>query len=296
MSAVPSNPVTYRSSAARPGPARLVAEGFREIRASRRLIRYLVRADLKKKGSDTLLGNVWWVLDPLLQMMVYYVLVSVILDRGGPDYALFVFAAILPWKWFLSSVNDAIPSVTSRERLIKQLQFPKIVLPVSATLSGVVGFCFGLIPLAGLMILIYPYRISPYLLLIPVIAAVQLTFTLGVAMFVATANVFVRDVSNVARHILRLWFYLSPGLYSLSLVAESGIGQQYPGVVTLLRLNPFAILFESYRAVIYGTPDGGPATLPNMAALGILMLVAVVLVVLGTALFKRLEPTFAKVV
>jgi ABC-type polysaccharide/polyol phosphate export permease len=100
----------------------------------------------------------------------------------------------------------------------------------------------------------------------------------------------------VARHILRLWFYLSPGLYSLSLVAESGIGQQYPGVVTLLRLNPFAILFESYRAVIYGTPDGGPATLPNMAALGILMLVAVVLVVLGTALFKRLEPTFAKVV
>jgi lipopolysaccharide transport system permease protein/teichoic acid transport system permease protein len=296
MSAVPSNPVTYRSSAARPGPARLVADGFREAVSSRRLIRYLVRADLKKKGSDTLLGNVWWVLDPLLQMMVYWVMVSVILNRGGPDYALFIFAAILPWKWFLSSVNDAIASVTSRERLIKQLQFPKIVLPLSSSLAGVVGFLFGLIPLAGLMILLYPYRITPYLLLVPLIAAVQLTFTIGVAFFVATANVFVRDVSNVARHVLRLWFYLSPGLYSLALVAESSIGRDWPGIVTLLRLNPFAILFESYRAVIYGTPEGGPATMPNMAALGGLFLVSVALVVLGTALFKRLEPTFAKVV
>ena len=104
--------------------------GFREIWSHRRLTRYLVRADLKKHGSDTVLGNVWWVLDPLLQMLVYVVLVSIIFQRPTPDYPLFIFAAILPWKWFTSAVNDAISSVTGRERLIKQIHFPKIVLPV----------------------------------------------------------------------------------------------------------------------------------------------------------------------
>ena len=104
-------------------------EAVRDIASRRRLIGYLVQADLRKKGSDTLLGNVWWVLDPLLQMMVYVIVVSVIFDRGGPDYPLFVFAAILPWKWFSSSVTDGIISVTGQDKLIRQIHFPKLVLP-----------------------------------------------------------------------------------------------------------------------------------------------------------------------
>jgi lipopolysaccharide transport system permease protein/teichoic acid transport system permease protein len=296
MSATTTDPVIYRSSAARPGTAHLVVEGFRDVLSRRRLIRYLVQADLKKKGSDTFLGNVWWILDPLLQMMVYVILVSVIFNRGGPDYALFVFSAILPWKWFTSSVNDAISSVTSQERLIKQLQFPKIVLPVSGTFAGVISFSFGLVPLAAILVLLFPHRISPYLVFLPAIAGVQLVFTLGLALLVATANVFVRDVTNIARHVLRLWFYLSPGLYSLSLVTESNLGKEFPALVSILRLNPFAVLFEAYRAVIYGTADGGPPTMPNLAALGLLLLFSAGLVVIGTAVFKRLEPTFAKVV
>ena len=98
--------VTVQNSAVKPGIARLVAAGLREAIARRQLVRYLVQADLKKKGSDTFLGNLWWVLDPLLQMAVYVVLVSVIFARSQPDYPLFVFAAILPWKWFTSSVQD----------------------------------------------------------------------------------------------------------------------------------------------------------------------------------------------
>ena len=150
-------------AARRPGAIELVTSGFREIWSHRRLTRYLVRADLKKHGSDTVLGNVWWVLDPLLQMVVYVVLVSVIFNVQIDDYPLFVFAAILPWKWFSSAVNDGILSVTSRERIIKQVKFPKIVLPVAATTGGIVSFAFGLIPLVGLMLLFYPDRISPYL-------------------------------------------------------------------------------------------------------------------------------------
>jgi ABC-type polysaccharide/polyol phosphate export permease len=296
MSATASSSPTVRSSSVRPGPVGLVVEGFRETLSRRRLIRYLIQADLKKKGSDTILGNVWWVLDPLLQMLVYVVLVSIIFTRKQPDYALFVFSAILPWKWFTSSVNDAISSVTAQERLIKQLQFPKIVLPMAATLAGIVNFGFGLIALAGLYLVLFPDRFTWHVLLIPLIAVVQLVFTIAVDLVLSATNVFVRDVSNISRHVLRLWFYLSPGLYSFTLLTDSSLGKSYPGVVALLRLNPFVVLFESYRAVIYGTSDGGPPTMPNWAGLGILLAVSVVLVVLATALFKRLEPTFAKVV
>ena len=83
------------------GPIALIREGIADIRSRRRLVRYLVQADIRKRGADTLLGNVWWVLDPLLQMVVYVVFVTIVVtNRPLPDYPLFIFAAILPWKWF----------------------------------------------------------------------------------------------------------------------------------------------------------------------------------------------------
>jgi len=271
--------------ARRPGSLELIADGFREIWTHRRLTRYLVRADLKKHGSDTLLGNVWWVLDPLLQMAVYVILVSVIFKSGKEDYPLFVFSAILPWKWFSSAVNDGIMSVTQRERIIKQVKFPKIVLPVAAAVGGIVNFTFGLIPLFGLMIFFYADRLSPYVVLIPVIAAVQFVFSLATAVFVSAVNVFFRDIGNVARHGLRLWFYLSPGLYAFSDVA----GRLDGLVGRVLSLNPWTPLFESYRAVIYNE------TMPDWGGLTGLLIVSAGLLCLAILFFKRVEPAFAKV-
>ncbi len=158
---------TFSSSAARPGPIGLVREAVGELWSRRRLVRYLVQADLHKKGADSLLGNLWWVLDPLLQMLVYVVLVSVIFQRTQEAYPLFIFAAILPWKWFTSSIGDSISSVSSQDRLIKQIHFPKLVLPTAALAAGIANFAFGLIPLLGLMLLFYPEKISVYLLLVP---------------------------------------------------------------------------------------------------------------------------------
>ncbi|MBA2372934.1 MAG: hypothetical protein H0V74_01855, partial [Chloroflexi bacterium] len=167
MAVASEAPASYRSSAIRPGPLALIRQGLHDLLSRRRLIRYLVQADLKKKGADTLLGNVWWVVDPLLQMLVYVVLVAVIFQRPQPDFALFVFCAILPWKWFNSSVMDGIGSVVGMEKLIKQINFPKLVLPVASVLSGIVNFFFGLIPLAALIVLFFPHRASPWLLAIP---------------------------------------------------------------------------------------------------------------------------------
>ena len=271
-----------RARRRRPGFASLTWQGIRDITGRRRLIRYLVLADLKRTHADTLFGQIWWILDPLLQMAVYYILVEVIFQRSVPDYPLFLFAAILPWKWFSTTVNDTAMSVTSRQGLIRQVQFPKIVLPVASVVAGAVSFAFGLIAL-GIVYLFYLDRLSLWVLCIPLIAAVQLLFTLAFGIFVAVVNSFYRDVQNVLRHLLRLWFYLSPALYSLDRI-DAG-----PTLSKILRLNPFAVLFDSYRNVTWGTQA------PDWLGLTILAAVSAVMLLFGIYFFKRAEPAFARI-
>jgi ABC-type polysaccharide/polyol phosphate export permease len=276
---------------AQPGPIESIAQGLREIWVRRQLTRYLVQADLVKHGANTVLGNIWWVLDPLLQMAIYVVFITIITKQTKPDYPLFVFAAILPWKWFTTSINDSILSVTSREAILKQVKFPAIVLPVAATASGVVSFAFGLIPLMAMMLLFYSDRITPWLLLIPFVALVQFVFTLSLAIVCAAINVFFRDLGNLGRHLLRLWFYLSPALYA----AKDLDPAKWGVVATLYKLNPWVSLFESYHNVIYAGPSGVPGP-PDWAALTALFCVSLVLILGAVLVFKRLEPAFAKVI
>jgi ABC-type polysaccharide/polyol phosphate export permease len=282
-----------------PGPLALVAEGVDDVLSRRRLVRYLAQADIKRKGANTLLGNVWWVMDPLLQMVVYVVFVEIIAPRKVADYPLFILCTILPWKWFNTAVQDSTSSVTSQDRLIKQIQFPKIVLPLAAMTAAVVDFAFGLIPLL-LIMLLFRDRISVNLLFIPFIGVVQYVFTLAFGLVVAAGNVFFRDLANVVRHVLRLWWFLSPGLYSINQLENAGLFQTHPLLKQLALMNPFAILFDAYRSVIYGveasaTSAGSGPTMPNWASLGALLAVSVVLVGVAIIVFKRLEPNFAKI-
>jgi ABC-type polysaccharide/polyol phosphate export permease len=285
----------YREVSGTPGPLALLGEATQELLSRRRLIRYLVAADMKKRGSDTLLGNLWWILDPLLQMVVYVIFVTIISPRHQADYPLFIFAAILPWKWYSSVVSDSVGAVVSQAGLIRQIAFPKIVLPVAVTTANLVGFVWGLIPLLALM-LFFPDRISVYLLWIPVIAFVQYVFSIASGMFLAAANVFFRDLGNVAGHLLRLWWFLSPSLFSLEQLDNIGFIKNHHWIQVLAAANPFAVLFTAYRTVIYGTADGvGPPTNPDLASLAALLAFSIVAVALAAIFFKRLEPNFAKV-
>lgn len=283
---IPDLSVT-RTTAVRPGPLGLLGVAASDVWSRRQLIRYLVSADLKKKGRDTLFGNVWWILDPLLQMAVYVVLVSIIFKRSEEDYALFIFAAILPWKWFSSAIGDAILSVSGQDKLIKQVQFPKLVLPVAAILAGIVQFAFGMIPLGALLVLLYPDRISMALFLIPVVAFVQLIFTLALGILAAALNVFFRDIGNLSRHALRLWFYLSPALYGAAVIDEIAGSHQY--IAQAIKINPFYAILNGYRSVIYY----GEA--PDWVALASVLGVSIAFLVVSLWFFKRVEPTFAKV-
>ncbi len=282
-------PSTLRAPVQRRSFFGLVLDGFVELLNRRRLIRYMVVANLKRTHADTVLGQIWWVLDPLMQMGIYVVLVEIIFNRGTPDYPLFVFAAILPWKWFTITLGGGTGSVTGREGLIRQVQFPKIVLPAAAVVAGTVNFFISLIALA-LMYVLFLDRLSPWLLLIPVIAVVQFVFSLALAIALSAINTFYRDVQNLLGHVLRLWFYASPGLWSFK-----DHLQDSPVLRTVLGLNPMAPILESYRNVIYGNQDGSHAP-PEFIGLAIALGFSLVLLVVAVALFKRMEPAFAKVV
>jgi ABC-type polysaccharide/polyol phosphate export permease len=290
---------SIRQSPGGPSFLTLLRQGITDILSRRRLIRYLVQADMKKRGTDTVLGNLWWILDPLLQLVVYVVFVSVIARRPAPDYPLFIFAAIVPWKWFSSVVNDATSSVVGAEKLIKQIAFPKLVLPLSSASAGVVGFLWGLIPLGGLLLLTateHQSRLSIMLVWFPVIAGVQFVFTVAFAVLVAATNVFFRDLGNALGHALRLWWFLSPGLYSIETLRDTNFIKEHHLIGDLFAMNPFAVLFEAYRAVLYGAPDGvGPPHPPDLVALGALFLASCVFLALSITFFKRVEPEFAKV-
>jgi lipopolysaccharide transport system permease protein len=275
-------------------PLALVTEAVREVTSRRRLIGYLVQADMKKRGSDTVLGNLWWILDPLLQMVVFVVFVTVISRRPVEDYPLFIFAAILPWKWYSSVVTDSTTAVVSRAGLLRQIAFPKIVLPVATVTAEVVGFVWGLIPLVAIM-LFYRDRLTFMLLWIPVIAVVQYVFSIATAIFLSAANVFFRDLGNVAGHVLRLWWFLSPSLFSLKQLEDIGFVKDHAVIRFLAEINPFAILFEAYRSVIYGSDEGLPPRPPDLLALGVLLVASLGLCALAAIFFKRLEPEFAKV-
>ncbi len=231
-----------------------------DVRSRRRLVGYLVRADIKKKGADTFLGNLWWVLDPLLQMVVYVVFVSIIFQRPTPDYPLFVLAAILPWKWFSSSMNDATMSVIGQGSLIRQIQFPKIVLPIALDRRGGRRLRVRAHPAGRRSCCSIPHRISAFVLLIPVVAVVQFLFTLGV---VAPRRLGQRVLPRPRQRPAPL-----PAPVVLP-VARACTASRWSQDERRLRrttrrccassqLNPFAILFESYRAVIYGDPISGP--------------------------------------
>jgi ABC-type polysaccharide/polyol phosphate export permease len=271
-----------------PGIVSLLRQGITDLATRLHLIRYLVGAELKRTHANTAAGTLWWILDPILQMGVYWVLVAVIFQRNTPDILLFLFVGILPWKWFATTLAETSTSITSRQGLIRQLQFPKIVLPAAATAAGTVSFVFGFVALA-LLYLLYPQRLSWWILALPIVAAVQFVFTLALGILLAALNTFFRDVQNVLRHVTRLWMYLSPVLYSLDQLEGQDTARQ------VLGLNPMAWILTGYRRALYGTETSTHGVMPDWLPLFGVLGISVLLLGVAIILFKRVEPSFARI-
>ena len=253
----------------------------RLIWAWREVLRYLVVSELKVIYRNKALGYIWSMLEPLMMMGVYVLLVAVIFDRGGPQYPVLVFSAILAWWWFTGSANNSVTAIVAKAKLIQSVNFPKGILPLEKAITGLIRYLLGLVVLVPLL-LAFEATWTVNILWMPVLIFVQLLFTIGCCFLLSALGVYFRDLQNIIRIVIRAMFFLSPALYS---VADRVPERFQP----IYMLNPFAALFESYKNVLV---RGQPPDEYMLVATALAVLVLLV----GLQYFAWKEPDFAKAV
>ncbi|WP_066158332.1 ABC transporter permease [Halalkalibacter krulwichiae] len=216
-------------------------EYINEILKRKDLLIYLVKSGLKAEHRNSYLGYFWWLLDPLLNVAVYYFLVGIILGRGGENFAVFLVIGLIGWRWMNTTVNTSARAIVKHSSIINQVYLPKSIFPLAASSTQVVNFVFGLVVIA-IFLIIFGVMPGWQVVYLPLIILVQLVFLLAISLFVAYICVFVRDIDNILSHVLRVFFYASPIIWE---------GGRLPAEYSwLVAINPVAIILDSYRAVL----------------------------------------------
>jgi ABC-type polysaccharide/polyol phosphate export permease len=252
----------------------------------RGLIQSLVARELKARYRGSVLGFFWSFVNPLLLLTIYTFVFTKILPGGNKDlepFAVFMFSGLLPWTWFASSLLEGAGSLISGGNLIKKVLFPAEVLPIVSVLSNMVHFFLGLLILAAFMIGFQHYPDFASLRWFPVVIAVQLVFTLGLAFALSALTVHFRDVRDLLTNLLTLWFFATPIIYPYFTPSVSRF-------LTLFRLNPFYHLAVSYQEILFFGQFGHARSLLLLAALSVGVFLG------GYWLFDRLRDSFAEAV
>jgi ABC-type polysaccharide/polyol phosphate export permease len=264
-----------------------VFSNLRTLFGYRALIQSLVVRDLKARYRGSVLGFLWSFVNPLLLLLVYTFVFSIVMPGAraagveANEYPVFMFCGLLPWAWFSSSLLESSTVLISGGNLIRKVLFPAEVLPLVTVIAGLVNFCLGLPILFGFVVYFGIPIVWTDLLWLPLIVAVQLTLTLGLALLLSALTVHFRDLRDLLSNLLTFWFFATPILYTLSAVP--------PGVRGMMSLNPFAPLAMAYQEVLY---TRGPFT-----AWTHLLAVAggsILLLFVGYFLFDRLRDTLAE--
>jgi len=230
-----------------------------ELYSYRDLIRNLVIRDLKVRYKNSVLGILWSLLNPLLMTLVFTVVFTIMLPRSGqPNYPVFFMCGFLPWSFFASSLAGATGSIVDNAPLIKKVYFPREILPLAEVLSNLVNFLIALTVLFA-MLIVFRMRLTPALMMLPLIILAQVLFTCGMSFLLATANVFYRDTQHILEVLLQAWFFLTPIFYPITFLPEQYrfLGLALDVRLWTRRLNPMASLIASYHDVLYlGVPTG----------------------------------------
>jgi lipopolysaccharide transport system permease protein len=265
---------------------------LRRLFGYRALIQSLVVRDLKARYRGSVLGFLWSFVNPLLLLLVYtFVFVvmpgtRVAIQKDLPNYQVFMFCGLLPWAWFSSSLLEATTVLVAGGNLIRKVLFPAEVLPLVTVIAGLVNFCLGLPILFGFILYFGVPVVWPDLLWLPVIVAVQLMLTLGLALLLSVLTVHFRDLRDLLANVLTLWFFATPILYPLKNVAA------FSGTVhNIMMLNPFLHLAVAYQQVLY--VPGRFVGWWQLLAVGA---GSIVVLIVGYFVFDRLRDTLAEAV
>jgi lipopolysaccharide transport system permease protein len=243
----------------------------------RDLFRNLVWAELTARYKTTALGVIWFVLNPVLSMIIMVLVFRVFMRVNVPHYPVFVLSALLPWTFFQMALTNASGSIPRSSGMVKKVLIPRAMIPLSAIVASWIHF---LISLTVLFILMAAMSVpfTAYILCLPAVMLLQLVFITGAGLLAASLNVFYRDIEYLLEPSMRAMFYLTPSLYPLSWVPKR--------FLNLYLLNPMAGIIEIYRETLV------LGSFPSFALLAITSLVSLVIFVFGMIMFVRSEQYF----
>lgn len=255
-------------------------ETLKEIFEYRQMIFSLVKKDLRGRYKGSVLGFLWTFINPLMQLMVFTMVFSVILRSDIEKYYLFLFVALIPWNFFSSCLSGGARSVLNEQSMVTKIYFPREVLPISYVTSGFINmlYCFIVVFIVVIFsgIKIYP----PALLCLIPVMLIEYVMALGVTFFTSAVTVYFRDFEHIMGVIGMAWQYLTPVMYPMSWVPDK--------LLFIFNMNPMTHVILAYRDILYY------GKVPDMSTLVRAVVFAFAILLVGSFTFKILKKRFAE--
>ncbi len=256
---------------------------LRELWRYRELVYFLIWRDIKVRYKQTLLGAAWAVLQPFLTMVVFTLFfgqwIGVPTDEVPPP--IFYYAGLLPWQLFQAGVSKAGVSLVSSRNLVTKVYFPRMAVPLAPVMASLVDFVLAFLVLLGMMAY-FGVRPTVALWALPLFLLLAVVTALGVGLWLSALNVTYRDIGYIIPFLLQVWFFLSPVVYSASVVPQA--------YRWLYGVNPMAGVVQGFRWAMLGAGQPEWVSLAISAGVGLFLLIS------GAMYFRRMERTFADVV
>ena len=246
----------------------------------RQLLKSNVQKEIRGKYKGSFLGVLWSFINPLLQVLVYAIVFPFIMKNTQENYVVFLIIGILPWTWFITAITQGTSCILANAGIIKKVYFPREILPISVVTSGMINFLISCIVIF-LFLIFSGIGISWYVVFLPIIVIIQFIFTLGILFMTSAIDVYIRDAEYIIAFIVNMLFYATPILYSPDIFQNTPISW-------LFKLNPLAGIINSYRDILFYK------TMPNLESLLFIFVISIILLLLGIAIFRKLEKGFAE--
>lgn len=253
---------------------------IKELFQYREMIFSLIRKDLRGRYKGSVLGILWTFINPLLQLVVYTVVFSVLFPTNIDKFYIFLFVGLVPWLFFNTCLVGGATSVVSQENLIKKIYFPRQVLPISYVTSGFVNMLLTFVVIFAVL-LVSGFGINLGVLwALPIVMLVEYLLALGIAMITSALTVYFRDLEYILGIVAMCWMYLTPILYEITIIPEE--------FRNLVYLNPMTGVITCYRDILYYKQ------LPELSTLGGAFGIGMVFLIGGFFIFQKLQKHFVE--
>lgn len=263
---------------------RLSPFDFRDIWKYRELLVFMVWRDVTVRYKQTALGISWVVLQPILTLIIFSAVFGLLLrvPTGDVPYPVFVFTALVPWRYFASALGRGGGSLLANTELVSKVYFPRLIIPLAAVITPLIDLIFSFLALVVLML---GYGYSPLTVKLPLLLVFMLLAiltALAVSLWLSALNVRYRDVTQIIPFIAQLWLYITPVIYAIDLVPES--------LRPFYSINPMVGVIEGFRWVLLDTPN------PDFLAIGVSVVMIFMLLAGGLVFFSRMEREFGDII